>query len=386
MGSNRLTMTMDLFFSRATNLFKSDSVKHDNSLFRLHHQVNYFFVLVGVLFIFGQNHFGSPIKCYNTDDSYVEQYCWFHGSGHLHIDLSKKVSGCVAYQKQEGFGEGDQRHTRHYLWLPFTLGLCLAIIKTPRVIWKHWCEGGILSSILDNDTPKKIAARIKELKRDGARKYFLSFIFCEILNILSIVLCMVTLNALLGGNFWNYGTELFKFYSDTEEDRLNKVSLQGELVNPMCNVFPTEVSCNVYFGALQGEIQIENKLCMLSNNIFNQYYFFVLWFWWVILLTLSLVFLVYRLIFLMVPSFPVFVLKNSLSGKGYKLDNQDGKYFFQKQKQWDAFLLMQVTGNLNSRNTKHLLDEMINQEIRNTNHIEKGQEGLPLYETQICMD
>jgi len=376
---------MDLFFSRATNLFKSDSVKHDNSLFRLHHQVNYFFVLVGVLFIFGTNHFGSPIKCYNTDDSYVEQYCWFHGSGHLHIDLSKKVSGCVAYQKQEGFGEGDQRHTRYYLWLPFTLGLCLAIIKTPRFIWKHWCEGGILSSILDNDTPKEIAARIKELKRDGARKYFLSFIFCEILNIFSIVLCMVTLNALLGGNFLNYGTEVLEFYSATEEDRDNKKSLEGELVNPMCNVFPTEVSCNVNTGGIQGGTQVTNILCMLSNNIFNQYYFFVLWFWWVILLTLSLVFLVYRLIYLTVSSFPVVLLKNSLSHQGFKLD-QDNTDFFQKQKQWDAFLLMRVIGNLKRRNVKHLLDEMINQEIRNTSHIEKGQEGLPLYESQICMD
>jgi len=383
MGSNKLTM--DLFFSRATNLFKSDSVKHDNSLFRLHHQVNYFFVLVGVLFIFGQNHFGSPIKCYNTDDSYVEQYCWFHGSGHLHIDLSKKVSGCVAYQKQEGFGEGDQRHTRYYLWLPFTLGLCLAIIKTPRFIWKHGCEGGILSSILDNDTPKEMAARIKELKRDGARKYFLSFIFCEILNIFSIVLCMVTLNALLGGNFLNYGTEVLEFYSATEEDRDNKKSLEGELVNPMCNVFPTEVSCNVNTGGIQGGTQVTNILCMLSNNIFNQYYFFVLWFWWVILLTLSLVFLVYRLIYLTVSSFPVVLLKNSLSHQGFKLD-QDNTDFFQKQKQWDAFLLMRVIGNLKRRNVKHLLDEMINQEIRNTSHIEKGQEGLPLYESQICMD
>jgi len=384
MGSNKLTM--DLFFSRATNLFKSDSVKHDNSLFRLHHQVNYFVVLVGVLFIFGTNHFGSPIKCYNTDDSYVEQYCWFHGSGHLLADLSKKVSGCVAKQKLEGFEKGDQRHTRYYLWLPFTLGLCLAIIKTPRFIWKHWCEGGIMSSILDNDTPKEMAARIKELRRhDGARKYFLSFIFCEILNILSIVLCMVTLNALLGGNFLNYGTEVLEFYSATEEDRDNKKSLEGELVNPMCNVFPTEVSCNVNTGGIQGGTQVTNKLCMLSNNIFNQYYFFVLWFWWVILLTLSLVFLVYRLIYLTVSSFPVVLLKNSLSHQGFKLD-QDNTDFFQKQKQWDAFLLMRVIGNLKRRNVKHLLDEMINQEIRNTSHIEKGQEGLPLYESQICMD
>ena len=377
---------MDLFFSKATNLFKSDSVKHDNGLFRLHHQVNYFVVLVGILFIFGQNHFGSAIKCYDTSDSYVDQYCWFHGSGHLPFDLSKKVSGCVAKQKLEGFEEGDQRHTRYYLWLPFTLGLCLAIIKTPRFIWKHCCEGGIMSSILDNETPKEMAARIKELKRDGARKYFLSFIFCEILNIFSIILCMVTLNILLGGNFWNYGTEVLQFYSDTETGRLDRKSLgQEELVNPMCNVFPTEVSCNVYSASANGEIEVKNKLCMLSNNIFNQYYFFVLWFWWVILLTLSLGFLVYRLIYLMVPSFPVAELKNLLSHQGFKPD-KDSTYFFQDQKQWDAFLLKRVIGNLNRRNVKHLLDEMINQEIRNTNRIEKEQEALPLYETQIDMD
>jgi len=386
MGSNRLT-TMDLFFSRATNLFKSDSVKHDNGLFRLHHQVNYFVVLVGVLFIFGTNHFGSPINCYNDKNvNYVEQYCWFHGSGHLPTGLSKKVSGCVA----KGVGEGDERHTRYYLWLPFTLGLCLAIIKTPRFIWKHKCEGGIMSSIVDNETPKEMAARFKELKHDGtSRKYFLSFIFCEILNIISIVICMVTLNALLGGNFLNYGTEVLKFYSATEKDRLDQKSLEGELmVNPMCNVFPTEVSCNVNTGAITpGETNVDNILCMLSNNIFNQYYFFVLWFWWVILLTVSLAFLVYRLIYLMVPSFPVVKLKNSLSHQGFKLD-KDSTSFFQDQTQWDAFLLKRVIGNLNRRNVKHLLDEMINQEIRNTNHIEKGQEeeGLPLYETQIDMN
>lgn len=89
----------------------------------------------------------------------------------------------------------------------------------------------------------------------------------------------------------------------------------------------------------------------------------------------------------MVPSFPVVKLKNSLSHQGFKLD-KDSTSFFQDQTQWDAFLLKRVIGNLNRRNVKHLLDEMINQEIRNTNHIEKGQEeeGLPLYETQIDMN
>ena len=148
---------MDLFGApQVTKLFKSDGVKHDNSLFRLHHQVNYFFVLVGVLFIFGQNHFGSPIKCYQERDGYVEQYCWFHGSGHLPPGLSKKVTGCAADQRlfgPDGRGreqEGDRRHTKYYLWLPFTLGLCLAIIKTPRFIWKTMGERGIMRSVLDD--------------------------------------------------------------------------------------------------------------------------------------------------------------------------------------------------------------------------------------------
>jgi len=239
MGSKELTM--DLFGApRVTKLFKSDSVKHDNSLFRLHHQVNYFFVLIGVLFIFGQNHFGSPIKCYQERDGYVEQYCWFHGSGHLPPGLSKHVTGCAADQRlfgPDGRGkqqEGDRRHTKYYLWLPFTLGLCLAIIKTPRFIWKTMGERGVMRSILDSDTAKEMASRITDLRTDGSCKYFMSFIFCEILNIISILLCITTLDALLGGNFWDYGSKVHEFYSTSEDDR---VSLG--LTNPMCNVFPT---------------------------------------------------------------------------------------------------------------------------------------------------
>ena len=371
---------MDLFGApQVTKLFKSDSVKHDNNLFRLHHQVNYFFVLVGVLFIFGQNHFGSPIKCYKERDPYVEQYCWFHGSGHLPPGLSKRVSGCVADQRQFGAGarsreaEGDTRHTRYYLWLPFTLGLCLAIIKTPRVIWKHVGERGVMRSILDNDSPKEMAQRINDLRHDGSRRYFLSFLFCEVLNIVSIALCMATLDALLGGNFWDYGSKVHEFYSTSEDDRVSYA-----LTNPMCNVFPTEVSCLITSAGINGELEYKNHLCMLNNNYFNQYYFFVLWIWWVILLTLSLVVLVYRIIQLVVPSFSVLVLRSLMSdGQGL---SRDGDHFFRKQKQWDAFLLMQVTKNLKKRiNIKQLLDEMFKQEIMKTKYdIEEGQESLSL--------
>ena len=56
-------------------LFKKDEVYHDNFLFKLHHQVNFFVILVGVLFIFGENYLnGKAIVCRGGDD-YSNQYC-----------------------------------------------------------------------------------------------------------------------------------------------------------------------------------------------------------------------------------------------------------------------------------------------------------------------
>merc|ERR1711879_566095 len=70
---------------------------------------------------------------------------------------------------------------------------------------------------------------------------------------------------------------------------------ETEAVNPLCNVFPTVVSCNVRTGGASGNPDLTNILCLLSNNLFNQYYFLILWYWWVSLLTVSAVGLVYRL-------------------------------------------------------------------------------------------
>ena len=352
---------MDLFGApQLKNLFKSDSVKHDNNLFRLHHQVNYFFVLVGVLFIFGQNHFGSPIKCYKVSlDPFTENYCWFHGSGHLPPGLSKRVSGCVADQRQFGGEargreqEGDKRHTRYYLWLPFTLGLCLAIIKAPRVIWKHVGERGVMRSILDNDSPKEMAQRINELRHDGSCRYFFSFLFCEVLNIVSIALCMATLDALLGGNFWDYGSKVHEFYSTSEDDRVSYA-----LTNPMCNVFPTEVSCLITSAGINGELEHKNHLCMLSNNMFNQYYFLILWIWWVFLFSLSIVCLIFRLMQFMVPAFSAAVFRSHLSQYNLQFWASDLEYL--KLKQWDYFLLIHIINNLKKGSSVgDLLQEMI---------------------------
>jgi len=352
---------MDVFpkeVSAIKSIFKSDSVSHDNKLFKLHHQVNYFFVLLGILFIFGQTYFGDPIQCYKEDDGYVKQFCWYHGSGHLPDKLSKNVSGCIADQKifENGASLGeheqrDQRHTKYYLWLPFVLAICLVIIKTPRFFWKNMCERGLMESIVAN-TPEKMAARILKLKGQRSFMYFLSFFFCEILNIISVVLCAIILDSLLGGNFWDYGTKVQNFYS---MDALDRKSL--DITNPMCNVFPTEVGCLITSAGINGELQHKNHLCMLSNNMFNQYYFLILWVWWVFLFSLSIVCLVFRALQLMVPAFSAAVFRSHLTQYNLQYRASDLEYL--KMKQWDYFLLIHIINNLKKgSNVEELLTEM----------------------------
>ena len=125
------------------------------------------------------------------------------------------------------------------------------------------------------------------------------------------------------------------------------------------------VSCLITTAGINGELEYKNPLCMLSNNIFNQYYFFLLWIWWVALLTYSLVSLVFRLLQLVVPSLSVALLRSRLAGLGLKHSSKDLVQL--ELKQWDAFLLTQVIRNLENKSKssiKQLIDQMDNVDRR----------------------
>jgi len=338
---------MDQFTkAKIQKLFKRDEVVHDNAVFRLHHQVNFFFVLVGVLFIFGENYLnGKSIVC-KGGNSYVHQYCWLHGSGYLPDDLSKAVSGCVA--NQDDLDEDDKRHTHYYLWLPFVLGICLMIIKIPRVFWKNICERGLMETLVQQCKESKEKMSIGHLKRRSLF-YFVSFTFNEILNVFSVILCLFVVDTLLGGKFMMYGSQIMNFYNDEERHRLKKT-------NPMCNVFPTEVSCFVDSGAATGAIDKANHLCILSNNLFNQYYFLILWIWWMFLITISVIGLLYRAIQFVVPSATAAMFRYSLIPYGL----ESKVTHFVKLKSWDYFLLSRIMRNLTPEEKKDLLIELIN--------------------------
>ena len=345
---------MDQFTKvKLKNLFKRDRVFHDNILFKLHHQVNFFIILAGVVFIFGENYLnGKAIVC-QKGGTYANQYCWLHGTGHIHKDLAKDITGLCAMDQDEVTANKD-RQTHYYLWLPFVLLICMGLVKLPRVLWKDLGDRGQLAGMVEKKTAEKIAARFNKLKRKS-QMYFMGFVFCEVLNIFATFLCFFILDQLLNGKFWTYGTDVNNYFSNrpTVNELTQNPSL--EIPNPMCGLFPTEVACNFCTGSIGGGCSDRQSiLCILSNNIFNQYFFLILWFWWVFLLFLSLLGLLYRAAQFCIPSFGRTVLSFKLSpiGQGHLVTNLDLKMS-------DYFLLGRLIRNLKGSVAEEVLRELM---------------------------
>jgi len=314
--------SVDNVAARLKSLFKRDDVHHDNLLFKLHHQVNFFVLLVGVLFIFGENYLnGKAIVCRGGDD-YSNQFCWLHGTGHVHQDLAKDVPGLCAMD----LAEENDRHTSYYLWLPFLLAICMGLVKLPRAVWKNLCERGVMKNMVgdDKEDGEKIARRFeKSKKRSG--QYLVLFAFCEFLNCVLLIVCFLIMDSLLNGDFWSYGADVRNYYSSAAKE---------SEANPMCNLFPTEVACNYCTGAIGGGCGDKaSHLCILSNNLFNQYFFLVLWFWWILLLVISVLGLTYRLAQIFINSFSkrvlqaVYLAPFNLEQKINKIPLSSSEYF-----------------------------------------------------------
>ena len=344
------------------NLLRGDEIHHDNLLFKIHHQLNFCVILVGVLFIFGENYFnGKAIVCLDGDD-YSNQFCWLHGTGHIHKDLRGDTELCA--MKQDA-GVTD-RHTSYYLWLPFLLTVCLGLVKLPRVIWKNLCERGVMKNMVGDNKEdadaEKIAMTFRKIrKQKRSDRYLYSFAFCEFLNVLMLVVCFIILNSLLHGDFSSYGTDVTDYYSSGS----NKG--EGSADNPMCSLFPTVVACSYCTGSIGGGCNDKhNKICILSNNLFNQYFFLILWFWWILLLTISVIGLIYRLAQLFITSFSKMVLQTVYLSP-FNLENKvDGLSLSSSE----CFLLGRLAMNVKGSILKKVIEELDPQvrKQNNANH------------------
>ena len=253
---------------------------------------------------------------------YLRSYCWIHGTSYVRPQLQGKATGCFVDQSKLT-SEEDAPITAYYLWLPYLLSLLFVLAKTPHSAWKRYFENNLISQILggatsnQNDThnwsafggphgptpagmgrkqrkrnsgPEVIAANFIEFKARGKYdRYHKKFALWEGVNLLTVFMSMAVTHWILNYKFWHYGLEVLEYITYYGK------RYSGEKMNdPMCELFPTEVACNIHVGALTGGLDRTNFLCILGNNLFNQKYFFVLWLWWIFLLFITLIGILYR--------------------------------------------------------------------------------------------
>ena len=145
----------------------------------------------------------------------------------------------------------------------------------------------------------------------------------------------------------DYGSK-FAAYSRGGSDN------KEEAVNPLCNLFPSVVSCTVRIGGATGNEDKTNILCLLSNNLFNQYYFLIIWYWWVALLAVSAVGLVYRLAGIFSPEVSKWVLVSKMEPHGQ--DRRAAQ--LEDLGSADYFLLGRICQNLKGSQIGKVLQEV----------------------------
>ena len=130
--------------------------------------------------------------------------------------------------------------------------------------------------------------------------YNFGFAFCEVLNLVVILVSQSILNSLFNDEYASYGINVQNYNSFVPNPNLPELTSPA---NPMCHLFPTEVSCSVKTGGIGGNANKQNILCLLPNNVFYQYYFLIVWWWWVVLIFITCLGLVYRLVQIILPQF-----------------------------------------------------------------------------------
>jgi len=202
--------------------------------------------------------------------------------------------------------------------------------------------------------------------------YNFGFAFCELLNLVVILVSQSILNSLFNNEFASYGIDV-QTYRSFDTDLIKSAPERSIPLNPMCHVFPTEVSCSVWTGGIGGNDNKDNTLCLLPNNVFYQYYFLILWWWWVVLTFVACLGLVYRLVQILLPQFGRIRLHGMFNSLGVHPGSLE-KVAKMNLTTWQTFLLIRLVCNLKGSQVTTLFDALDEEgQIQNQNNGEEGQ-------------
>jgi len=348
--------------------FKVKDIDEDNAVFKLFYKISFGLCVLGAILVATSEYVGKPINCQTPEDASLsndlyEAHCWIHGA--YHIPYKFREDFVKKYANDRGFGcmtnqddaDDEQKDTAYYQWVAFMLVINAIIFIIPHQLWKLH-EGGLMKAFskevykkshVEAQTDsgpntgklaKDFANYFLTLKEEGHlgrnMRYFIVFFICECLNFVALYFnCHITYK-FLGGtakhSFWTYGSDVLEYWGSGE--------FQSKKRNPMCDMFPTTVSCSISKSAVTGGVEEINGMCILSQNIINEKIYLALWFWFMILFVIVGLQLVLRLATIAIPALRKTLLLSRLKR------NKNVDCFLMECNVGDWFILTQISKNV----------------------------------------
>ena len=376
----------------ALDFLQFDKVDIDSWSFKVFSKFSVAIFLTASLLVMSTTHFGNPITC---DDKlkFTESYCWIHGSYNIREGDTDEFFGrkCIRDPKYSILSEGERdRDTEYYQWVVFMLFIHGALFLLPSKLWQY-IEGGLLEqfgnknekmimTITDHDKMTEAAENhakfFQSLSPQKNNEYFYMFVLCELLNMVVLVVNYYLINTFLGGRFSTYGADVIS-YSQTNRYQ------EDDIFNPMCDAFPTIVNCRTNNFGVNGKVQTQSTLCILSQNIINEKIYLFLWFWFVFMYIVAIGTFLYYVALITMPSFRMHQLLYHTRSKyrQKKLINALENNWSNRNTIGNWFILNQIGKNSNAYFFRRFLSNLTNDGIEiivhdNKDSLQDIKEGL----------
>ena len=171
--------------------------------------------------------------------------------------------------------------------------------------------------------------------------YLTKFLFCEVLQLCILLGVILLTDLFLSGMFYSLGFTTINYF-------LTPADIRQNMMNPVCQVFPTVTSCQFPTGSLTGTVNIDHALCVLSLNIVNDKIFLFEWFWFSFLLLVAVINSCSRIVTLALPCLQATMLRSMDISLGLEEEKMIRRVMG-RCKLGDWFLLTLVKKNLDDR-------------------------------------
>uniref|UniRef100_A0A336LJ58 Innexin n=1 Tax=Culicoides sonorensis TaxID=179676 RepID=A0A336LJ58_CULSO len=286
--------------------FKFQDIQTDNAVFRLHNVFTTVLLLTCSLIITATQYVGNPISCIvnGIPTHVVNTFCWISSTFTMPDAFRRQVGLEIAHPgvSNDFNDENAKKYYTYYQWVCFVLFFQAVACYTPKFLWDAF-EGGLMRTIVmglklgicseEEKCAKKqvlIEYLLKHLKRH--KLYMVRYFICEALCLINIVIQLYLMNQFFDGEFLSYGWRVMNYSDLPQEQR----------VDPMVYVFPRVTKCIFHKYGASGSIQKHDSLCILPLNIVNEKTYIFIWFWYIILSTMLVGLVIYRIVIVCMPS------------------------------------------------------------------------------------